>query len=563
MSEDKTLNEQPTPRPPLKSLESLPVPSSASSNSTALDARRTRDFYFLPIPSHLRHDPDKPPPWSLFLNIVFAAATSIFVANLYYCQPILIQLAQSLNVSNQQVSNVPTLIQAGYATGLLLITPLGDLVHRRPLTLLLCSATTALTFGLAFTTNFIAFQVISFVLGVVTCASQVLAPLAADLAPPERRASALAVLLTGVLLGILWARVMAGLIAQFVSWRVVYYTAIGIQGAITLVLYWTLPDYPVKNTGLTYGRILFSMLKYAVTEPLLVQASLVSMVSMACFTNFWVTLTFLLAEPPYNYSTQFVCFPRLVIGLFGLVGILGVLTAPLVGRSIDHLVPWFAAVISTLGLIVFQAIQTGAGGLHISVVVIVCFGLDVFRQYQQVSLTTAVFGLEASARSRLNAVVWLSVFVGQIMGTAVGTQVFIKYGWRPAAALSVAWSGFTLAVMLVRGPHCKRYTWVGYEGGCELRKSRLAHPHQHQEQQQQEQGEQPSAAFGDARNDGGDDLEAAQEADGGVSNGRVRQQQQHAEAETEAEDLDLPLPSHGQDARQKERGKTEEGVGRS
>lgn len=65
------------------------------------------------------------------------------------------------------------------------------------------------------------------------------------------------------------------------------------------------------------------------------------------------------------------------------------------------------------------------------------------------------------------------VFLGQIMGTAVGTEVFIKYGWRPAAALSVAWSGFTLVVMLVRGPHCARYTWFGYEGGWELRKSRI------------------------------------------------------------------------------------------
>ena len=57
------------------------------------------------------------------------------------------------------------------------------------------------------------------------------------------------------------------------------------------------------------------------------------------------------------------------------------------------------------------------------------------------------------------------------MGTASGTHVFVKYGWRPAAALSVAWSGFTLVVMLARGPHCRRYTWFGYEGGLEARKS--------------------------------------------------------------------------------------------
>lgn len=100
---------------------------------------------------------------------------------------------------------------------------------------------------------------------------------------------------------------------------------------------------------------------------------------------------------------------RLVIGLFGLVGMFGVAMAPLVGRVIDKLVPWSATVVATAMLIIFQALQTAAGGINIAVVVIVSFGIDVFRQTQQVSLTTAVFGLDASARARLNAVLIISV----------------------------------------------------------------------------------------------------------------------------------------------------------
>ena len=115
-----------------------------------------------------------------------------------------------------------------------------------------------------------------------------------------------------------------------------------------------------------------------------------------------MTLTFLLGGPPYHYST-------LVIGLFGLVGMAGVAMAPLVGRTIDGLVPWFAGVIAILWLLVFQAIAVGADGINIAAVVIVCIGLDIFRQMVQVSLTSSVFGLDASARSRLNAVLLLSV----------------------------------------------------------------------------------------------------------------------------------------------------------
>lgn len=148
--------------------------------------------------------------------------------------------------------------------------------------------TLALTIATPFTYHFVVFEVVSVLTGVLTCVTQILSPFAADLTPPERRASALSIIIGGVLLGILYARIIAGVIAQFVSWRVVYYVASGLQGVNILVLYFTLPDYPVKNKGLSYGTILWSMMKYCVTEPQLVQASLVCMVSMACFTNFWV-----------------------------------------------------------------------------------------------------------------------------------------------------------------------------------------------------------------------------------------------------------------------------------
>ena len=99
----------------------------------------------------------------------------------------------------------------------------------------------------------------------------------------------------------------------------------------------------------------------------------------------------------------------LIIGLFGLVGVLGICVAPLVGRAIDRVLPWGAAVVATIGLIIFQAIQTGAGGVNIAAVVIVCFGIDVFRQFQQVSLNTIVFGIDEKSRARMNAVFQISV----------------------------------------------------------------------------------------------------------------------------------------------------------
>lgn len=177
-----------------------------------------------------------------------------------------------------------------YASGLLLLSPLGDLVRRRPLILLLTFVCCALTIGLPITSNVVVFEVLSFFVGAASVVPQILMPLAADLAPPHRRASALSVVFSGLLFGILIARVMSGIIANFASWRIVYWVALGLQSCVLLLLYLKLPDYPAKNRGMTYWGILFSMAKFAVTEPLLIQANLINLASMACFTNFWVCI---------------------------------------------------------------------------------------------------------------------------------------------------------------------------------------------------------------------------------------------------------------------------------
>lgn len=185
----------------------------------------------------------------------------------------------------------------------MLISPLGDLLRRRPLILCVTALSTFLTVGLSVTKSLAVFQALSFLVGVLTVTPQILIPLAADLAPEHKRASAISVVISGLLLGILIARVLAGVIAQFVTWRVVYYFAIGVQGLVLFGCYFWLPDYPSKNADLTYFKILWTMAKFSVTEPILIQACLVNMASSACFSNFWVTLTFLLGGPPYFYST--------------------------------------------------------------------------------------------------------------------------------------------------------------------------------------------------------------------------------------------------------------------
>ncbi|KAG2757196.1 MFS general substrate transporter [Suillus brevipes Sb2] len=429
-------------------LHDLPILSYNNGQSLQIltDQMFSKDFRCLPIPRRLRYDPDRPFNFGMLLNISFGIGVTLVVANLYYCQPILIQLSASFHVTYDEVARIPTLVQAGFGIGLLFIAPLGDMLRRRQMILLLIALSTVLTIGLAITKNLLVFEITSFFIGLTSITPQIVVPLAADLAPPARRGSAISIVVSGVL---------SGIVANYTSWRVVYCVSIGTQSIVLSGAYMLLPDYPVQDRDLCYFKVFRSMVKYAVTEPLVGQIMVINWAASACYTNWWVTLTFLLGGPPYNYSTM-------IIGLFGLAGMLGVIVMPFMGRLVDRLVPWWSAIVSTMLLLTFQAIQTGAGGTNIAAVVISCFGLDVFRQTQSVSLSTLLFSLSETARSRLNTLRIIqdvrqiapaieearrknSTFHNQTWSEesvkTIGTQVFAGYGWRADSAWTMDMQG--------------------------------------------------------------------------------------------------------------------------
>ena len=193
--------------------------------------------------------------------------------------------------------------QAGYAGGLLFITPLGDMIQRRQLILLLVFMSASLSIGLAITSSLVAFEVVTFFVGFTSVVPQILIPLAADLAPMDRKAGATAVVWAALMLGVLFARVLSGIIANFVTYRAVYWLAVWLQYLVLIVAYFIIPNVPRKNAQISYPGILWSMAKLATTEPLLIQSALAMLVSNMCFTNFWVTLTFLLLDAPFHYSS--------------------------------------------------------------------------------------------------------------------------------------------------------------------------------------------------------------------------------------------------------------------
>lgn len=294
-------------------------------------------------------------------------------------------------------------------------------------------------------------------------------PLVGDLAPPHRRATALSIVVSGLLLGILIARVLSGVVTQYTSWRNIYWLSSGLQHLILILLWFFMPDYPSTNPGgLNYFKMLWSIITMLWHHPVLVQACLVGLCTSTVFTSFWTTLTFLLSSPPYNYST-------LVIGLFALIGILSMCFGPIYSRFvIDKFVPLFSVILGELMCLTGVAIGTYTGTFTVAGPVIQAFFIDLGLQTAQIANRSAIYAIAPKARNRVNTAFMLSVFVGQLVGTAAGNSLYARGGWVRSGSASVGFIGAALALCLARGPWQKG--WLGWSEGWGLRRRDLT-PH--------------------------------------------------------------------------------------
>lgn len=283
-------------------------------------------------------------------------------------------------------------------------------------------------------------------------------PLVGDLAPANRRATALSIVVSGLLLGILIARLLAGVVTEYTSWRTIYWLAFALQSLILILLWFFLPDYPSTNPGgLNYFKMLWSIITMIFKHPVLVQACLVGLCTSSTFTSYWTTLTFLLSSPPYNFSP-------LYIGLFALIGIFAMCFGPPYSRLvIDKIVPLYSVIIGEFICITGIAVGTYTGTFTIAGPIIQAFMIDLGLQTSQIANRTAIYAIEPKARNRVNTAYMVSVFCGQLTGTSVGNSLYARGGWIRSGSASVGFIGAALVFCFAKGPWEKR--WVGWRGG--------------------------------------------------------------------------------------------------
>jgi predicted MFS family arabinose efflux permease len=368
-----------------------------------------------------------------------AVATGAVVANLYYAQPVLHDVGRDFHSGAGPTALVITSAQIGYAAGLLLIVPLGDLFRRRKLVVQIFLVAVVALIGCALAPNLFIFGLASLAVGCASVAGQVMIPFAADLAPPERRGRVVARIMTGLLLGILMARTVSGLVAQWAGWRAIYWVSAALMVFFAAILWRALPDEGPRPRR-SYGHLVGSSLRLLVDEPVLRRRAWHGACAFACFSVLWTTLAFLLSGSPYHYSNA-------VIGLFGLVGAAGVLAANLAGKLADadraqaSTIVAGVLLVGSFGLLWFG--RTSLAALLIGILV-----LDVGTQGMQITNQTIIYALRPDARSRINSAYMVCYFVGGAVGSIAAGSVYATGGWSAVCVLGAGLGALTCAMSL-------------------------------------------------------------------------------------------------------------------
>jgi len=358
-------------------------------------------------------------PVSRFLIGLMAVSAGITVANIYYNQPILKEIASDLGSTDSQAGLVSMLSQVGYGLGLFFLTPLGDKINKKKLIISLQLLLIAALSLVTFTHNIFQLWALSLLISMFSVSVQVIMPMAAGL-DSENRGKNVGTIFTGVLIGILAARVFSGSIAEWFGWRFVYLISDGAVALATVMLQIKLPNVTTRFSG-SYPQLLGSALQQIKRFPMLREISLVGILQFGLFCSFWTTLTFYLSSAPFNFSSD-------IIGLFGLVAIAGALLAPVFGKRADRGGSKNVRFIA-VGLIIASIFLMILLPTSVPALVLAVFLLDVGAQAIQVTNVAMIYTLDESSHSRINTIYMTSFFTGGALGTLIGIYCWKYGGW--------------------------------------------------------------------------------------------------------------------------------------
>lgn len=379
---------------------------------------------------------------SPFLKYFMTISCGVIVANLYYCQPLLGSLADVFDVSEAAASWINICSQLGYGLGLFFIVPLGDMIPRRKLLIIMIMLAALSVMGAAASPNIYSLYFFSVCIGITSTACQVFVPLAAHLATDKERGKVIGTIMGGLLTGILVSRTVSGFAADYLGWRSIYWIASGLMLIFAILVARIIPNEFHSFSG-NYRNLISSMFQMLKNQKVVRESSWIGGCLFGAISVFWSTMAFFLEKPPFSYSLS-------VIGLFGFIGASGALISPQAGKLSDRkgpLLPMRWGIIGMLTGFVLLYQST----LSIAVLIAGIILIDMGLQAAHVPNLTRIATLQPEARTRLNTIYMTSFFVGGTLGSIAGSYAWHVGGWNGVCTVGLVMVVLGGLPMFLRG----------------------------------------------------------------------------------------------------------------
>ena len=372
--------------------------------------------------------------WQVFL---FAVAVGVIVTNLFAPQTLVGMIGPAFGFGAGTGGLVAMATLLGYAAGLFFLVPLADLLENRTLVLQMLGCAVVAATAAAFAPSAALLMVVLFALGAACSAIQILVPIAASMAEPERRGRVIGDVMSGLMIGILLARPAASMIADTFGWRAFYGTSAAVMTLLAVVLAMRLPlRRPLGDAG--YPALVASLWHLLRSEPELRRHSFTASLSMAAFSLFWTSVALRLAEPPFDLGQR-------GIALFALAGAGGAAVTPLFGRAGDRGWTRTGTIFSHCLVVLAFAISAWAGFARSGswLLPLLLLGtsaiiLDVGVTGDQTLGRRVINLLQPEARGRLNGLFVGLFFLGGAAGSAVAGVAWAWGGWLTVCVIGTA-----------------------------------------------------------------------------------------------------------------------------
>ncbi len=373
--------------------------------------------------------------------LLMSAMAGLTVANLYYVQPLLEMIRTDIGTDDALANMIAVVTQVGYALGLLLIVPTGDLISRRKIIVVCMTMAALMTLTIARTSHIYTIWVASLIMGACSIVPQLFIPVAGQFSKPENKSRNMGFVLSGLLTGILAARVISGMVGEWMGWRMMYYIAGGIMIVCLGLTLWTMPQMQ-KNFSGSYAGLMRSVGRIFLDHPNIRMNALRAAFGFGSTLSFWACLAFHLAGEPFLAGSD-------AVGYLGLCGVASATVASGIGKYIPRYGTKRFCIVGSIAQIIAWVVAYAFGYTYLGLIVALIL-VDSGLQCLQLSNQSACIQEVPEAANRVNTIFMTTYFIGGSMGTFCAGQGWHIAGWTGICAIGMLFALISLVITLAR-----------------------------------------------------------------------------------------------------------------